>query len=238
MKRLTCALLMAAAWAQPAWADEDDAPAAAPGWWRPYVGVGYAWGGNTLAPIKIKIIGTETIYDEDISAGAGLDLRLGLRLQPADWPIGIKMAAAYETDGAAGLSGWHSFSRHPIELGLSMSLSERWSVGVGARKSLRAKLRDHKDDYPYQVSDGVTTKTVPGKYDFHSRYSSSMGAYAEVEWHVTSGLSLSARGIHESFRLKSEALDTPYGSASVDYGDNGKRYGANSFSLALTYYFR
>ncbi len=237
MKRLTCALLMAAAWAQPAWADEDDTPAA-PGWWRPYVGVGYAWGGNTLAPIKIKIIGTETIYDEDISAGAGLDLRLGLRLQPVGWPVGIKMAAAYQTDGASGLSGWHSFRRHPIELGLTYSLNDKWSLGLGARKSLRAKLRNHKDDFPYQVSDGTTVKTVPGKYDFHSRYTSSMGAYAEVEWHVTTNVSLSAKAIHERFKLKSEAVDTPYGSASADYGDNGKRYGANSFALALTYYFR
>jgi len=232
MKRFACAFLTAAAVAAPAWADtEDDAQ---PGWFRPFIGAGYSWGGQTLRAAKITVIGTKTVYDEDLSAGAGLDLRAGIVLQSADFPIGIKAAAAHHIDGYSGLTGWGAFRRNPLELGLSWSVNKKLALGAGARHSTRAKLRLHKDDFPFT---DINKKPYTAPADQHEDYSAKTGAYVEAEWRPATNWGLQARYVHESFTLKQTRFESQGESVYVNYLGEGPKYNANHFGLELVYYF-
>ncbi len=233
MKRFACAFLSAAALAAPAWADtEDDAQ---PGWFRPFIGAGYSWGGQTLFPAKITVIGTKTVYDEDLSAGAGLDLRFGILLQPTGFPLGIKAAAAHHVDGASGLNGWGSFHRNPLELGLSWSVSNKFALGAGAHRSTKAKLRVHYDAYEFT---DINNKKYTAPADQHEDYSAKTGAYVEAEWRPATNWGLQARYVHESFTLKQVRFDSQGVSVPlVTYAGDGPKYNADHFGLELVYYF-
>lgn len=237
MKRFACALLTTMTLACPAWAQADKATTTS--WWRPFVGIGYSWGGHTLLPGKITVIGTSTTYEEDISAGAGLDLRTGIVLMPSGFPVGIKAAAAYHVDGASGLNARWSFRRHPFELGLTWSVNDRFALGAGARRSTRAKLRTHKDDYPFTRTDSnnvSTSFTAPA--DGHQDYSANTGTYIEAEWRPAHNWALQARYVRERFTLKEERFESQYITATETYGSDAPKYSGDHIGLALVYYFK
>lgn len=234
MKRLTCALLVAAAFANPAWADEDEAPAAT-SWWRPYIGLGYTWGGQTLRNVQIKIIGTETIYEEDISAGAGMDLRAGLQVRPWGGPVSVKASAAYHFDGASGLNGWDTYHRVPLELALGWSFSDRWTLSAGARQSRRVQMRSHWDEFEYTLPGGGTEEI---KLDLRSWYKAKPAAFIELEWMATPSLAFQARAVYERIELTRERLESKYVNQEVSYGNQRPVYRASHFGLMLVYYFR
>jgi hypothetical protein len=225
------ALGLAALMAAPVCAQTQDT---GPSWWRPFVGVGYTWGGKTIYPGRIQIIGTSTVYDEDVSAGAGLDLRTGLQLRPGGGPLTIKGVIAYHTDGQSGLDGWTNFHRMPVELGLGYAINERWNIGAGARKSLRPQLRRHKDNYEISTSPSVTVN-----YDYRETMSAKTGYYIETEWLMTPSLALQARLVHETFRVEKISYENSGGlSYTYEANGNGPTYGADHFGLMLVYYFR
>lgn len=187
MKRSTCcALLISAALAAPAWAQ----PNATEGWFQPFLGAGFTFGGQTLLAATITPVGTSTHYQEDISAGAGLDLRAGLQLHAGNLPLALKVAVAHHVDGASGINGWAAFRRNPLELGLSWRLSPSAAIGAGLRHSTRAKYHDQ----------GGTCNGVPCS-DENIHYKGSTGAYIEAEWRPTVDWGLQIRAVHESFTV-------------------------------------
>jgi hypothetical protein len=232
MKRIACAFLTTAALAAPAWADTGNE--AASSWLRPFIGAGYSWGGHTLYPAQITVIGTSKVYDEDLSAGAGLDLRFGLLLQPVGFPLGIKAAVAHHVDGASGLNGWGAFRRNPLELGLSWSVNNKFALGAGARHSTRAKLRVHFDDYEFTDADD---KKYTAPADQHEDYSAKTGFYVEAEWRPATNWGLQARFVRESFTLKQVRFESQGQSASMTFIGDGPKYNADQFGLELVYYF-
>jgi hypothetical protein len=210
MKRFACAFLTTAALATPAWAQSElDEPES---WIRPYVGAGFTFGGQTIYPAKINPKGSSTLYDEDISAGAGLDLRVGLQLRAGNLPVSLKVAAAYHVDGASGLSGWTHFRRRPIELGLSWRINPKLSLGAGARKSLGPTF--HFENCP----EGGTCTYIDAELK------SSTGAYVELEWLATPSWGLQMRAAHETFTV-----------SEPGYAPN--KYRGDQFGLMTVYYF-
>jgi hypothetical protein len=210
MKRFACAFLTAAAVAAPAWAqtvlDEPES------WLRPFLGVGFTFGGQTIYAAKIHPRESTIVYDEDISAGAGLDLRAGLQFRPGSSPLSLKLAMAYHVDGASGLTGWTRFYRSPIELGAAWRISPKVNLGAGVRKSIWPKF--HYQNCP----DGGTC------VNFNANFKGSLGGYAEVEWRAMPSWGLQMRVAHESF-----TVDEP--------GIIPEKYAGDQVGLMSVFYF-
>jgi hypothetical protein len=196
---------------------------------RPFIGIGFSWGGSTIAPLKMVPQGTTTQYDEDISAGAGLDLRVGLNYKLPESPFSLQAAFAYNNDGIGGIDGKYGyFRRFPIELIARWHFSERGTVGLGVRKATQGR---------FQVGGRICTYTdkndVEQSCDGHASMVSSGGVLIEGEYALTPSWGIKARYVHESFKMK----DVPATWAAVDVTQEGKKYDADHIGLLTVYYF-
>lgn len=168
----------------------------ATGWGlRPFIGAGYTWGGDTMQAVTITPLGSQTNYQEDVSAGAGLDLRVGLSYRLGQLPLTAQLSVAHHIDQVSGLTSRSYFRRMPAELVLQWHASDRLRIGLGARRSIDAVLR----------SSGGTCGGAPC-VGYRHRMESSTGAILEAEWLVTPSWGVKARYVHESYRYK-EAPD-------------------------------
>lgn len=166
---------------------------------RPFIGGGYTLGGNTIFAATIIPKGsTSTEYKEDISAGAGLDLRAGVDFQLQD-KVSLQAAVAYHNDQANGTSGTVSFHRVPIELIAHWRFAPTWRLGLGARHGTHAVF-----DYNPKVS--ASGSALP---TFKVRMKMNTGLIVEGERFVTPNWSFKLRYVKETVSVE-DAPDVKY----------------------------
>lgn len=164
---------------------------------RPFIGVGFTSGGDTILPVTVTVQNSSTQYHEDISAGGGLDLRVGLSQRLGDLPWTVQVAAAYHNDQSNGIEGSkYRFRRLPIEATLLWHATDRVRIGFGVRKATNATF---KIDNGHGI-DGNGDE-FSGEYRKYA-LKASTGIILEGEYAVTPGWSLKGRYVFESFRFR------------------------------------
>lgn len=169
---------------------------------RPFIGAGFTWGGDTIQAWKLIPQGTTTEYEEDISAGSGLDLRLGLSYRLGDTPLTLQGSVGYHNDQASGLNSNSRFRRYPIELLLQWHVSEKGRLGFGVRRAVNASLSS---------KGGTCDNGLGGTYAcprINEDMKSSTGLVIEGEWMVSPSWGLKARYVHENYRFKDSTFDS------------------------------
>lgn len=211
MRQLLALTLALGAAAFPALADESSN-----GWGglRPFIGAGYTWGGDTIQhwTYTPEGGGNKFAYQEDVSAGAGLDLRLGLSYRLGGLPLTLQASVSHHIDQTHGISSRAYFRRLPAELVLQYHINEQARLGIGVRRSLQAKFR----------SDGGTCQTPPC-YSYNEKMESSTGVILEGEWLVSPSWGFKARYVHEDYRFK----EFP----------QARKYEGDHFGVLTNYYF-
>jgi opacity protein-like surface antigen len=182
---------------------------------RPFIGIGYTSGGDTVTSITTTVKGSTTQYSDDLSAGGGLDLRLGLSYRLSGLPLSLQGNWGIHNDQSNGVDGErYSFRRYPVEGQLQWHFSERGSVGFGVRKATRPVL---------SIVNG-SSGDVHLAYNERYNFKSSVGVFIEGEYAVTSYWGLKARYVHENFKLPVEG-----------YGD--VKYEGDHIGLLTVFYF-
>lgn len=178
---------------------------------RILAGLGYTLGGDTIVNIELTpISGSGSTYYEDLSAGAGLDFRLGGEYRLSD-RVRIQGMAAYHNDQANGLSAAASFYRMPVELLGHWRATENLWIGGGVRKALSAKLNREAG---FKVGD---TTLPAAKVNAHF----NTGIVLEVEYMMSKNWGLKMRAVKESVTLDGDP----------------EKYEGDHFGGILTYYF-
>lgn len=186
---------------------------------RPFVGAGFTWGGNTIIPVTITPQGTSTHYEEDVSAGAGLALQLGLSYRLGASPIGLQASYGYHNDQAHGLDGQASFRRRPVEFLVQYHANDRLRFGLGVRRATNATFAARGGT----CTDNGTSFPCPR---LSERLKGSTGVILESEWMVTPNWGLKARLVHENFHFQDS-----------DVFDNEKKYKGDHIGLLTSFYF-
>jgi outer membrane protein W len=158
---------------------------------RPFIGAGYTWGGDTIQRWDVTRQGSGSSYEDDVSAGAGLDLRLGLSYRLGQLPLTLQASVAHHIDQVSGLDGRGYFRRLPLELVVQWHATDRLRIGMGMRRSTEATLR----------RTGGTCGSNPCT-DYRLEMESSTGAILEAEYLVTPSWGLKARYVRENYRFK------------------------------------
>lgn len=181
---------------------------------RPFIGAGYTWGGDTISHwTYTEETSGNFSHEDDISAGAGLDIRAGLSMRLGDLPLTLQASVSHHIDQTHGVSSRESFRRMPAELLLQWHFSDRLRLGIGARHALNAVRK----------SSGGTCGDNPC-FEFRAEMASSTSVILEGEWMMTPNWGLKARYVAgEKYHYK-EAPDL------IEY--NG-----NHFGLLTNYYF-
>jgi len=143
---------------------------------RGLVGLGLTVGGDTIGTVNYNN-GTSS----DLTAGGTVDLRGGLEYWLQGQPVALELSMGYHTDRVSANNGDATFTRFPLELIAHYALSPQLRVGVGARKSLNTKL-------DVSIDNGE-----------HTKFKSSVGGIAEVEYFFTPQFSLKGRYVVERF---------------------------------------
>lgn len=187
MKRLL-ALALALGTAQLATANDDTA-----GWGlRPFIGAGYTWGGDTVQRWTYEETSSGNFsHEEDVSAGAGLDLRLGLSYRFGASPVSLQASIAHHIDQTHGVSSRAYFRRMPAELVLLWHANDRVRLGMGVRRSINAT---------FKTSGGTCGNSAC--LSFREKLKSSTGVILEAEWMMTPNWGLKGRYVFEDYRLK------------------------------------
>ena len=192
MKRLIALGLMAGALLGSAQAEKAPQP-----WLRPFVGLGYSFGGNTIQHTTLTPQTTSIHYEDDISAGAGLELSAGLALRIPNSPFSLRGSVGHHVDGSHGISLQSSFWRTPFEAGVQWHVNERGTLGFGWRHAVRAK---------YQSKGGTCTDQATNTQyacpDADVWLSGSHGWYLEGEWAMYPSWGLRVQAVHEQFTVK------------------------------------
>lgn len=213
-----CALSAAAISAapSPAFAQAADAFGARDSW-RPFVGLGFTSGGDTLMKVDLVPEGSNTHYREDISSGGGIDLRFGVSRRLGDLPLTLQLVAAYHNDQANGIRGEKiRFRRMPLEATLLWHATERTRVGFGVRKATHPTFKLDNIRFP----DGAGGETlVSGKADLKAK----VGFIVEAEYALTPSWGLKGRYVFESFRPRNQP--------------DGEQFEANHLGVISVWYY-
>lgn len=178
---------------------------------RVMAGVGYTLGGDTLVKVTLTPEGgAGSTYYEDLSAGAGLDLRLGGEYRLSD-RVRIQGMVAYHNDQANGRTAAVSFYRVPVELLAHWRATENLWIGGGARKALSAKINREAG---FTVGD-TTLPAAKADASFNA------GVVLEAEYMMSKNWGLKMRAVKES--------------VTID-GDPDK-YAGDHIGGIVTYYF-
>jgi hypothetical protein len=205
-------------------AQAQDAPGAEhnPTGLRPFIGLGFTSGGDTLTPVIYVPEGSSIRYRESISAGGGLDLRLGLSQRLANLPLSLQVAVAFHNDQANGIDGEKlRFRRIPIEATLLWHATDRTRIGFGVRKAVN----------PVFKGSGITC----GGNDCtgEAKLKSNVGFLLEAEYAVTPSWSLKARYVWESFKVKSVSPAWE----RIELVGQGEQFEANHLGVHSLWYF-
>ena len=185
--------------------------------WRPFFGLGFTSGGDTLMKVDLVPEGTNTRYREDISSGGGIDLRLGVSRRLGELPLTLQLAAAYHNDQANGIRGEKvRFRRMPVEATLLWHASDRTRIGFGVRKATHPTFKLDKIRFP----DGAGGETlVSGKADLKAK----VAFIVEAEYALTPSWGLKGRYVFESFRLRNQP--------------DGEQFEANHLGVMSVWYY-
>ncbi len=172
---------------------------------RPFIGGGYTWGGDTIQSYVFIPQGSSssssssstTEYEEDVSGGAGLDLRLGLHVDLPDSPMSLQVSLIHHMDQHSGLDGKAYFRRTPIEVVGLWRHSDKLRFGIGVRKSVSAKFSSEGFTCG-QDADGkdITCPSV------NLKMKSNVGLLVEAEYLLTPDWGIKARYVRESYKFK------------------------------------
>ncbi|WP_294636778.1 hypothetical protein [uncultured Aquabacterium sp.] len=161
---------------------------------RPFVGLGYTSGGETLLPVTVSPQGSSTQYKEDISAGAGVEGRVGLSFRLSEAPVSIRASYGIHNDQANGITNERIFfRRYPVELIGYYHFTDRASVGIGVRRATRPALR--LKNAQLTTTGGTKVSGVNAVVDFES----STGVVLEGEWLLTPNWGIGVRYVREHF---------------------------------------
>lgn len=186
---------------------------------KPFVGIGYSWGGDTIQAVTLIPQGqTAKRYEEDISAGAGLMVQAGVAYSLRELPLTLKGSVGYHNDQVNGVNGESSaFRRTPIELLLQWHTSKQGRIGFGLRHITRATFASKGGTCgPTNAPVACATYREPMK--------ASTGLVLEGEWMLTPSWGVQARYVFESYRFKDSSFDAT-------------RYEGNHLGLMTSYYF-
>lgn len=162
---------------------------------RPLLGIGYTFGGDTLVRVGLTpTSGSGPTYDEDLSGGAGLDLRTGLSWQVGD-RVRLQGMVAYHNDSANGKTAQVSYRRVPIELLVHWAASDNWWIGGGLRKAIKGR---------YDRQAGFTVgETTLDAYKEGIKFSTAI--VLEAEYMMSKNWGAKFRAVKESARFESAA---------------------------------
>lgn len=185
--------------------------------WRPFVGLGFTSGGDTL--LKVNLVpkgGSGTTYREDVSSGGGIDLRFGFSRRLGELPLTLQLAGAYHNDQVNGIEGEKiRFRRMPIEATLLWHATERTRIGFGVRKATHPVFKIDN----VKVNVNGQELRVSGKADLEA----STGFIVEAEYALTPSWGLKGRYVFESYRYR----DDP----------QGEKFEANHLGVSSVWYF-
>ncbi|MFN4265632.1 MAG: hypothetical protein ACK4F8_07815 [Aquabacterium sp.] len=164
------------------------------------------------------VSGNSASQYEDLSGGAGLDLRTG-----ASWHFSDKARlqgmVAFHNDSANGLSGQMSFRRVPVELLIHWQVSDNWWVGGGLRRAFSGKYdRQAGFKTDIEVDGEIVEVTLPAAKD-KAKFSTSV--VLEAEYMLSSNWGTKFRLVKESVRFDrvrgGEKLNADHIGAIVTY---------------------
>lgn len=172
---------------------------------RPFVGIGYTSGGETLVPVTVKPRGSGTEFKEDVSAGAGLEARVGLSFRLADMPVSVRASYGIHNDQSNGIDNDRVFfRRYPVEVLGFYHFSERASLGVGVRRATRPTLRYKNANIV--LPDGSEVTGFDATYGLQS----TTGIVLEGEWRMTPSWGVSLRYVKEHFKVPGVRIDADH----------------------------
>lgn len=193
---------------------------------RPFIGVGFTSGGDTLIPVTLTPEGSTVQYREHVSSGGGLDLRVGVSRRLGTLPLSLQVAGAYHNDQVNGIKGEKvRFRRMPIEATLMWHATDRTRIGFGVRKAT----------HPVFKADNVTCGTESGatvNCSGKATLKSNVGVILEAEYALTPGWGLKARYVWESYRIKQA---TPAWIPGIV--EQEEKFEANHLGLLSVWYF-
>lgn len=161
---------------------------------RLMAGAGYTLGGDTLVNVTLTPeSGSGSTYEEDLSAGSGIDLRLGAEYRLTN-TFRLQGMIGYHNDQANGLHAAVSFHRLPIELLGHWRATENLWVGGGVRKAVSAKI-NREEGF---TSGGSTLPAAKAKATFNT------GFVIEAEYMMSKNWGLKMRAVKESVSVEGE----------------------------------
>lgn len=148
---------------------------------RPLVGMGFTFGGDTVARVSYS-----NGDSEKVRAGGLIAFNTGLELQFSPL-VSVQTIVGYHVDGVSASNGDVKFDRFPAEVLGHFRLTDTFRVGGGARYSMRPRAR----------SSGAAAGTVPDE-DFKN----ALGAVIEGEFTLGRNLGIKLRYVSEKFQSK------------------------------------
>jgi len=162
---------------------------------RGIVGMGFTFGGETIARVK-----WEDGSSSNLHSGGLIDFRGGAEYQIQGQPVAIELSIGYHFDKANGSNGSVGFTRFPLELIGHYALNEYWRLGLGLRKSLSTE---------FKVDLGGTAT---------QKFTSSISPLFEGEYFFTPQFSVKGRYVIENFETDDQYKDKLKGSHGGIYG--------------------
>jgi hypothetical protein len=161
---------------------------------RMLAGLGVTLGGDQIGKTVAYSNGPSTT----LHAGGTVDLRGGIAYQLQGQPVALELSIGYHFDKANAENGDVSFTRFPLELIAHYALDDTWRVGLGARKSLSAK---------------VSSSGVGVYYAQDAKYTGEVSPLVEVEYFMSPQFSFKGRYVSERFTPDSggKKLDGSHG---------------------------
>ncbi|MBX3626101.1 MAG: outer membrane beta-barrel protein [Rhizobacter sp.] len=145
---------------------------------RPLVGLGFTFGGDTVAPIAY------TNGDSDkVRAGGLIAFTTGVEMTFSPL-VSAQALIGYHVDGVAASNGDVKFDRYPAELLGHFRLTDTFRVGGGARYTDKARTR----------SSGAASIDVPSE-----SYKPAWGTVVEGEFTIGRNLGIKLRYVSEKF---------------------------------------
>jgi opacity protein-like surface antigen len=163
---------------------------------RPFLGIGLTGGGEELASFLRTDGRTDTV-----TSGGLVEFKAGV-----DWhlsgPYSLRGSVGYHVDNSTANNGSFRFDRFPFELLGFWRGGNNFRLGGGLRQATSARTS----------GSGLAS-------GLDRTFSASLGLVVEAEYFFSPGLSVSGRGVSETYRL------------------NGVDFNGNHVGVGLNFYF-
>lgn len=156
-------------------------------------GAGFTFGGDTIVPVTLTPVNGEgKSYEEDLSGGAGLDLRVGLQWRMSD-TVRLQAMVAYHNDQANGIHGSTSYRRVPVELLAHWRATPNWWIGGGVRQATNG-VRERGTGFTTADNRPLPPQKFPLSF--------STGLVLEAEYMISPNWGFKMRGVKENGKFK------------------------------------